>query len=190
MNRQGQAAMEFLATYSWAILAVLIAILALATFGFLNPSRFISGQCLLEPGIACVDFTVETERIVLVLQNGIGERITLHQVDAFKNNGNGCSNGNDVALEPQSKAIIPLIGCNNGNAKEKYIGNLNVTYSKESITHSSKGSLIQTITPTNSITSSIACQNADDADLCSGLDVVYGIGYSASCCTEWSLCCS
>jgi len=39
-NKKGQAAMEFLMTYGWALLVVLIAIGALAFFGVLNPSRF------------------------------------------------------------------------------------------------------------------------------------------------------
>lgn len=38
--KKGQAAMEFLMTYGWAILVVLIAIGALAYFGVLSPERF------------------------------------------------------------------------------------------------------------------------------------------------------
>ncbi|MBI2659509.1 hypothetical protein HYX05_05420 [Candidatus Woesearchaeota archaeon] len=33
------------------------------------------------------------------------------------------------------------------------------------------------------------CQNAQNLGLCSGLDIIYGIGYQASCCSEHSLCC-
>jgi hypothetical protein len=33
------------------------------------------------------------------------------------------------------------------------------------------------------------CQNAQNGSLCDGLDVLYGEGYKASCCTEHSLCC-
>jgi uncharacterized protein (UPF0333 family) len=38
--RKGQAAMEFLMTYGWAILVVLAAIGALAYFGVLSPDKF------------------------------------------------------------------------------------------------------------------------------------------------------
>jgi hypothetical protein len=41
MNKKSQAAMEFLMTYGWALLVVLIAIAALAFFGMLNPDRFL-----------------------------------------------------------------------------------------------------------------------------------------------------
>jgi len=40
-NRKSQAALEFLMTYGWAILVVLIAIGALAYFGVLSPARFL-----------------------------------------------------------------------------------------------------------------------------------------------------
>ena len=36
--RKGQAAMEFLMTYGWAILVVLVVIGALAYFGILSPT--------------------------------------------------------------------------------------------------------------------------------------------------------
>ncbi len=38
-NKKGQAAMEFLMTYGWAILAAIIAIGVLAYFGVFNPGR-------------------------------------------------------------------------------------------------------------------------------------------------------
>jgi len=41
MNKKGQAAMEFLMTYGWAILVVLLCIGALAYFGVLDPRKYI-----------------------------------------------------------------------------------------------------------------------------------------------------
>ena len=40
MNKKGQATMEFLITYGWAILVVLVAIVALVYFGVINPEKF------------------------------------------------------------------------------------------------------------------------------------------------------
>ncbi len=39
MERKGQAAMEFLMTYGWAILAAIIAIVVLASFGVFSPGK-------------------------------------------------------------------------------------------------------------------------------------------------------
>jgi uncharacterized protein (UPF0333 family) len=80
-KKQGQAAMEFLMTYGWALLVVLIAIAALAFFGLLNPSRFLPERCEIAPGLTCMDFQASavdsTNRkentITILLNNGIGQ---------------------------------------------------------------------------------------------------------------------
>jgi len=41
MGKRAQAAMEFLMTYGWAILVVLVAIGALAYVGVLSPEKFL-----------------------------------------------------------------------------------------------------------------------------------------------------
>ncbi len=43
MHKKGQAAMEFLMTYGWAILAAIIAIGVLAYFGVFSPGRLVAG---------------------------------------------------------------------------------------------------------------------------------------------------
>lgn len=57
--KKGQAAMEFLMTYGWAILVVLIAIGALAYFGVLSPERFLPEKCVISSGsgLFCDEFT-------------------------------------------------------------------------------------------------------------------------------------
>jgi len=37
--------------------------------------------------------------------------------------------------------------------------------------------------------SAAVCENAQTDDLCSGLDVVFGTGYEAACCSEHGFCC-
>ncbi len=55
---KGQAAMEFLMTYGWAIMVVLVVIGALGYFGVLNPSRFIPEKCDISIGFSCQDLVV------------------------------------------------------------------------------------------------------------------------------------
>ena len=95
IQKKGQAAMEFLMTYGWALLVVLIAIGALAFFGVLNPSRFLPNSCTIAPGFACTDFAASAASgdITVVLQNGLGE--DLGTVTMSLANGNVAScNGN------------------------------------------------------------------------------------------------
>jgi uncharacterized protein (UPF0333 family) len=75
-NLKSQAAMEFLMTYGWAILVVLVAIGALAYFGVLSPDKFLPSKCVLPSGIACVDHRADATGITLVLQNGMGYDLT------------------------------------------------------------------------------------------------------------------
>ncbi len=58
MSRRAQAAMEFLMTYGWAILVVLVIIGALAFFGVLSPDSLMPEKCSLPLQLACKDFSV------------------------------------------------------------------------------------------------------------------------------------
>lgn len=52
-TKKGQAALEFLTTYGWAFLVILIMIGALAYFGVLDPERFIPQRCQIAAPFAC-----------------------------------------------------------------------------------------------------------------------------------------
>ena len=98
MFRKGQAAMEFLMTYGWAILVVLVAIGALAYFGVLSPDRFLPSRCTLPAGIACTDHDVSsTNGVNIVLRNSLG-----YSIDTIVVSVGGCSSaltpGNDATL--------------------------------------------------------------------------------------------
>jgi len=75
---RGQAAMEFLMTYGWALLIVLIAIAILAAFGVFSSKRGPEG-CILGPGLSCQSFKIgltgpfaDDGRIEMMVTNGIG----------------------------------------------------------------------------------------------------------------------
>ena len=74
---KAQAAMEFLMTYGWAILVVLVAIGALAYFGVLNPGKYLPASCVITPGISCEDFAVRADGTAsIILRNGMGQDLT------------------------------------------------------------------------------------------------------------------
>ena len=92
-SSKGQAALEFMMTYGWAILVVLAAIGALSYFGVLNPSRFTPDTCLASAGFACPgkpimggSATVQNSgTIAFSVVNGLGYQITLDTTKiAFK----------------------------------------------------------------------------------------------------------
>ncbi len=86
-NKRAQAAIEFLMTYGWAILVVLIVIGALAYFGVLSPQRFLPDRCNIGGGqIGCVDFAVSktSDKIQLNLENRVGDTIGLTEIKATR----------------------------------------------------------------------------------------------------------
>lgn len=88
--RRGQAALEFLSTYGWAILIVLVMIGALSYFGITNPTRYLPDKCIFTTGINCEDYIVQqnaANNLVLRfnLANGLGEAITVTTVNAVYN---------------------------------------------------------------------------------------------------------
>jgi uncharacterized protein (UPF0333 family) len=91
MNKRAQAAMEFLMTYGWAILVVLVVIGALAYFGILNPDTLLPEKCQIQMGLYCKDHLVTTDgtskgSILLALENGRGSDIMVTNLTATTNN--------------------------------------------------------------------------------------------------------
>ncbi len=90
-SRKSQAALEFLMTYGWAILVVLIVISALAYFGVLNPQRLLPARCTLPTGIACKNFVVKSGTpgtMTIKLLNGMGSGILIQRVTSNYSAGN------------------------------------------------------------------------------------------------------
>lgn len=54
MNLKAQSAIEYLVTYSWAILVISIALGALFLLGLFNPSTFITNQCIFPADFSCL----------------------------------------------------------------------------------------------------------------------------------------
>jgi len=79
-NPKSQAALEFLMTYGWAILVMLITISALYYFGILNPKQILPDRCNFGSEIDCIDFTMSLDTLVLRIKNSVGDTII---VDSF-----------------------------------------------------------------------------------------------------------
>ncbi len=91
-RRKAQAAMEFLMTYGWAILVVLVAIGALAYFGVLRPERFLPEKCLLASGsgLFCDDYSAADNTVTLRLKNILTNTVTVTYID-FNATGETCT---------------------------------------------------------------------------------------------------
>jgi uncharacterized protein (UPF0333 family) len=108
--RRGQAALEFIMTYGWAIIAVLAAIGALAYFGVLSPSKYLPDKCVFTTGIGCKDFSIQHSGandllVRFTVSNNLGDGMILgtNNVSAiYRNTGASCG--------PAASVTIPVGG--------------------------------------------------------------------------------
>ena len=128
-TRRGQAALEFLITYGWAILVVLVAIGALAYFGVLSPDKFLPAKCTLQAGIACLDHTVDNGgalgvgRVTVVLQNSLGFDMSSVIIKA-----GDCGASSSFSLTNGEKSAPIVVTCTAALIGSKYNEQLNVSY--------------------------------------------------------------
>ena len=137
-SKKSQAAMEFLMTYGWAILVVLVAIGALAYFGVLSPDRFLPAKCTLPAGIACTDFKISPTAVDIVLRNGMGLDATGVIVSV-----SGCGDSSPSVNLNNGQQLIFIAPTCTLTAGSKFSAEVNVSYTNfdTSLTHKVQGSL-------------------------------------------------
>ena len=129
--------MEFLMTYGWAILIVVIAVAALAAFGVFNPQRFAQERCVGDATkFACTTNAISldpaTGDIQIGLTNGVGETVNITGITTSGDCGvasfapgdwetanqfsitRGGADATSEELRPNDNLIL-LISCNEQN---------------------------------------------------------------------------
>ena len=102
-KRKGQAAMEFLMTYGWAILVVLVVIGALTLFVDLDSLTPNTCNIPTSEGIICegwsADGTLGSESITLKIKNSLGQDIDIDAVSSLVDDDNNiCTLAGLVAI--------------------------------------------------------------------------------------------
>ena len=136
-GRKSQAALEFIMTYGWAILVVLVAIGALAYFGVLSPDRFLPSRCTLQSGIACLDHKATATTLTIYVKNSLGYDLTVDAVKAQQ-----CTAlGSQGTLSNGGAATYNFLNCINSGSK--YNGNVNISYTNidTGVTHVNQGQI-------------------------------------------------
>lgn len=152
ISKKGQAAMEFLMTYGWAILVVLVAIGALAYFGVLSPEKFLPETCIIGPGFSCDDFRIigSTGVADLIIRNG-GKDALYNTKMVILKDGVGETATTSVDCSPTTVPIGTATTCTitdlvrlGGTAGTRFKGSITLTYDAGSggLTHSKTGDLV------------------------------------------------
>jgi hypothetical protein len=157
MDRRGQAAMEFLMTYGWAILAAIIAIGVLAYFGVFSPGKYTTGSTVLNPPFYANAWNVKPAEINIEVKNNGGEKLFITAVNIPDcNDGAGGSWTVDTGADPPRHELIVDVGktnlttvtCNTGNAGTSFKSDVVIEYRKEgsSLALTSSGTIADKIT--------------------------------------------
>ncbi len=77
---RSQAALEFLTTYAWAFLVIMITIGALYYFGIFDFQKFLPQRCLFPSQFECLDFSFVGDEVKLKLVNNLGEEININSM--------------------------------------------------------------------------------------------------------------
>ena len=99
MFKKSQAALEFLTTYAWAFLVILVMVGALAYFGILKPSAILPTRCTMAAEFGCQDYVIFWEsqgvgatdgtegEFHLGLKNNIGEPLATDDYELTTEDG-------------------------------------------------------------------------------------------------------
>jgi len=82
-RRKGQVALEYLTTYGFALLAMLVTVGVINYLGFFNPSTLRANECSFPTGFSCQDYVmriVGNERVEFILTNLYGVNVTINEV--------------------------------------------------------------------------------------------------------------
>lgn len=154
MHKKGQAAMEFLMTYGWAILAAIIAIGVLAYFGVFSPGKYTTGSTVVNPPFYANAWNVQQDYdagtagdqagIILELRNNGGEDFTIQSVNVA-----GCgtfSTPTVIATGALTSITVPCSGAL--VAGQTFKGDITITYTKtgSTVDLTSTGTIAEKIT--------------------------------------------
>ncbi|MFA5174452.1 MAG: hypothetical protein WC438_04700 [Candidatus Pacearchaeota archaeon] len=131
MNKKGQAAMEFLMTYGWAILAAVIAIGVLAYFGVFSPGKYVTGNAVVNPPFYINAYNIKaSDGVTLEIKDNGGEDYTLTSVVV-----SGCGTySTSTPITTDAPAVITVTCAPALTEGDTLSEDITITYTKEGST--------------------------------------------------------
>lgn len=170
--KKGQAALEFIMTYGWAILVVTVFVVSLFYINSINIQKSPSLQgCFLFAGLSCEEHRVDTAGISLVVRNSLGEDLSYLNIvvlgsESYCNNVslNSSSIVSDGGLVKLNKSCLFA-----PQANKLFKSDLDINYriAGKSILHKQKGYLVTKVESTIAVTNG-TCLDGTPINSCSG----------------------
>ncbi len=209
LSKRGQASIEYLATYGWAILVVLVTIGALAHFGILNPARYIPESCGLDVRYGCSNFLVNSYvgNVIIQVESRSDDDIL---ITGFAVQGNDIDCDIDDTMYPMAtdnppygkglllerkKTVDFSLPCSSlRKTNNKIRADITMTFKTIPFTVEKqiRGDLIaspvESVWPTQEL-----CQDAQGLNVCAEMQVLYPpqdgfLGFACECSTNFGLC--
>ncbi|GIU69504.1 MAG: hypothetical protein KatS3mg002_0740 [Candidatus Woesearchaeota archaeon] len=147
-GKRSQAALEFMTTYGWAIMIIMLSIATISYFGFIKPQSVLPDKCIFSNGMICQDSLITSSSLNLSIINGLGR--TVYNVQAVIDGDSGkCTvDGLDFATVSPDSAM--RVDCEldkrlQPGQKSKFKVFLNFTKTPTGYTHISIGEVYGSI---------------------------------------------
>ena len=136
-NKKSQAALEFLTTYAWAFLVILIMVGALAYFGVLSPSKLLPDRCNFGSEVSCDKNRMKVDKSdtgpTMALTNNFGTAVTIKTIRVINSNtGIGCTGpitpADDTDWPSGSSITLTATGCGTLIENEKIKFSVEIDY--------------------------------------------------------------
>ena len=135
-NKKSQAALEFLTTYAWAFLVILIMVGALAYFGVLSPSKLLPDRCNFGSEVSCDKNRMKVDKSdtgpKMALTNNFGTAVTIKTIRVINSNtGSGCTGttpADDTDWPSGSSITLTATGCGTLIENEKIKFSVEIDY--------------------------------------------------------------
>ena len=133
MLKKSQASLEFLTTYAWALLSILVTLAALYYFGVFDFSKYLPEKCIFTSQLECLAFVMNEDNIRIKLVNNLGETITVEEMTVTDNSESPLS----CTVSPTKTGWLSgdewdlsLTGCSGGGylSKERVEAKISLTY--------------------------------------------------------------
>jgi hypothetical protein len=75
-KKRGQAAMEYLMTYGWALIILVAVLSVLFSMGVFNPQNYMSEECSFQPSLPCRGASLSPDGVLKIyMTNGLGYEV-------------------------------------------------------------------------------------------------------------------
>ncbi len=144
MTKKAQGALEYLMTYGWAVLILVIVGAALFASGAFNPSAFTGKKSVGFQDLTLKDFKVSGTTASLVIGPSRDESINITAGSATCEGSTGSTFTPTGKIRPGSVVTTTVAGFTSLTAGDPYTCNLTLSYTDlgTSLTHTSAGKLM------------------------------------------------